>query len=268
MPKIYVCLSSIRAFGDEINLSYTAVFQHESHTHAYGADFVLDPSKSLGDNVDRLKSKIIADVDHGLDVHPGDVLIFGAPIADQEAMQCCAHGITSVNRSGIVKDVSSGIGSFVKSFFTPPPPPEPIAQFDDPRVHEHTVCLEELKEQVKSLQTQLNQIPNHESSLEHLHEKVSSHNHPYPERMIQLEKTLEDISSYLENHITQYQQDSDNMMSRLIVLETPPPPPSIVESEPIVEPVVEPISPPEPTHAPELGFWDMTKKAIKDLWTN
>ena len=267
MPKLYVNLSSIQPHHDHVSLIYSVVIQDGESISSYGGDFKLDDSVSLGENLSRMKHKIMeCDYQHGSDLHPGDVIIFGAPILDSpEAMDCCSHGITSVNRS--ISWKPSGLGSMVKSFFTPPEPVVQVVQEKDPRVEEHAQKIQELGSQLDSIKAGILLVQ------EELKTLISDHDHPYPERTVQLEGEVNSVLGKLHQHREHTSDLYEEVMHRIHALENPPKKEeSVIEvieekvEEEVKEVIEEAIPVIEKPIEDTKGVWQRFERWVQNLW--
>ena len=266
MHKIYVCLSSLQTSDEGVHLNYTTVVSSDPPS-SYAGDFLIDESVSVGENLARLKQKVMqVDRQYGPHLHVGDVIIFGAPVLESpEAMDCCAHGITSVNRS--ISWKPSGLGSMVKSFFTPQEPVVQVVQEKDPRVEEHAQRLQEFGHQLDSVRANVLLVQ------EELKTLINEHSHPYPERAVQLEGEVNSILGKLDQHREHVSELYEEVMHRIHVLENPPkieePVIEVIEekAEEEVKTVIEEATPVVEKPVEEVkGVWQRFERWVQNLW--
>lgn len=95
MAKALVSIVNTDIDEGNVRLIYGVTLLGPPHVQ-YGSDFVINPTISLEKNLIALKDKIASyGVEKGHRMSTGDVIIFGAPVADSVSMKDETNGITS-----------------------------------------------------------------------------------------------------------------------------------------------------------------------------
>jgi hypothetical protein len=103
MAKALVSIVNTDIDAGNVRLIYSVTLLGPPHVQ-YGSDFIINPAISLEKNLIALKDKIANyGVEKGHKMSTGDVIIFGAPVADSVSMKDETNGITS-DTTAVVKE--------------------------------------------------------------------------------------------------------------------------------------------------------------------
>lgn len=80
MAKIIVCVGSCHVSVDKASISYTVAVIESGNNYSYSADYEVDTTITVNNNLIAWRNKIIAQVaEKGIVVTAADVIVFGGP---------------------------------------------------------------------------------------------------------------------------------------------------------------------------------------------